>query len=148
MGRGPLLTTAEKTEIWTRRGRGEPVWMIARHMGRSRRAVSNQVRSTGGVPPHKPERSRRELTIEEREELSRGLAVGESCRALAIKIGRASSARWDGHRRRSRARCVGMEAENAIGRRKRMKRLSGDGAGPSRASWRSRHGCAPRWRPA
>ncbi len=48
MGRGPLLTVAEKAEIWARRGRGEPVWMIARHMGRSRRAVRDQVTSTGG----------------------------------------------------------------------------------------------------
>src|SRR6266566_3501090 len=91
MGRGPLLTVAEKAEIWMRRGRGEPVWMIARHMGRRRRAVRAHVTSTGGVPPHMPQRSRRELTMGEREELSRGLAVGESCRAMAARMGRAPS---------------------------------------------------------
>ena len=91
MGRGPLLRAAEKAEIWTRRGRGEPVWMIARHMGRSRRAVRDHLTSTGGVPPRRPRRSRRELTLGEREELSRGLAVGDSCRAMAGRLGRASS---------------------------------------------------------
>src|SRR5712692_3491824 len=91
MGRGPLLTVAEKGEIWMRGGRGEPVWMIARHMGRSRRAVRDHVTSTGGVPPHKPQRSRHELTIGEREAMSSGLAVGATCKAMAARMGRAPS---------------------------------------------------------
>jgi len=123
MGRGPVLTVAEKAEIWARRGRGEPVWKIARHMGRSRRAVRDQVTSTGGIPPHQPRRSRRELTLREREELSRGLAVGDSCRALAARMGRASSSvsrevRRNGGREHYRA----AEAdEAAVVRRRRPK---------------------------
>ncbi len=123
MGRGPMLTAAERAEIWTRRAQGEPVWMIARHMGRSRRAVRDHVTSTGGVPPRTPQRARRELTVREREELSRGLAVGESCRALARRLGRASSSvsrevRRNGGRERYRA----AEAdEAAVQRRRRPK---------------------------
>ena len=125
MGRGPLLTSAEKAEIWTRRGRGEPVWMIARHMGRSRRAVRDHVTSTGGVPPRTPQRSRGELTLGEREELSRGLAVGDSCRALASKLGRAPSSvsrevRRNGGRQSYRA----AEADVAAVRRRRRPKLS------------------------
>jgi IS30 family transposase len=123
MPRGSYLSAAEKAEIWMRRGRGEPAWMIARHMGRSRRAVREQLTSTGGIPPYQPRRSRRELTVREREELSRGLAVGESCRALAARLGRASSSvsrevRRNGGRERYRA----AEAdEAAVLRRRRPK---------------------------
>src|SRR2546423_9650144 len=91
MARGPLLTEAEKAEIGARRAGGEPAWMIARRTGRNRRTVRDLLAATGGVPPHQPQRSRRELTFAEREDLSRGLAVGQSCRALARKLGRASS---------------------------------------------------------
>jgi IS30 family transposase len=125
MGRGPLLTEAEKAEIWTRRGVGEPVWMIARHMGRSRRAVRDQVTSTGGVPPRTPQRSRREFTVHEREELSRGLALGDSCRAMARRLGRAASSvsrevRRNGGREGYRA----ADADVAAVRRRRRPKPS------------------------
>src|SRR2546429_8623477 len=123
MPRGPFLSTAEKAEIWTRRAAGEPVWVIARHMGRSREAVHAQVAATGGVRPRTPQRSRRELRADEREELSRGLAVGDSCRAMARRLGRAPSSvsreiRRNGGRERYRA----AEADvAAVGRRRRPK---------------------------
>ncbi len=125
MGRGPVLTAAEKAEIWTRRGRGEPVWMIARQMGRSRRAVRDHVTSTGGVPPRPPQRSRRELTLDEREELSRGLAVGESCRAMAGRLGRApSSVSREVRRNRGREHYRAAEADAAAIHRRRRPKLS------------------------
>jgi transposase, IS30 family len=125
MGSGYPLTVAEKSEIWARRGRGEPIWMIARHIGRSRWAVRDQVTATGGVPPHLPQRSQRELTVLEREELTRGLAVGESCRALARKLGRAHSSisrevRRNGGRERYRA----TEADEAAAVRRRRPKPS------------------------
>lgn len=125
MPRGPYLTLAEKAEIWTRRAAGEPAWMIARHMGRSRRAVREQVVATGGVPPHTPQRSRRELTVEEREELSRGLAIGDSCRAMAAKLGRApSSISREVCRNGGRASYRAAEADVAAVARRRRPKLS------------------------
>src|SRR3989475_714487 len=125
MGRGLPLTVAEEAEIWIRRGRGEPVWMIARHMGRSRWAVRDQVTSTGGVPPHKPERSRRELTMGEREELSRGLAVGKSCRAMAANMGRAPSSVSREVRRNGGRECYrAAQADEAAVQRRRRPKLS------------------------
>src|SRR5579859_7108417 len=91
MSTGPGLTVAQKAEIWVRRSRGEPIWMIARHIGRKRGTVHGYVRRSGGVPPRMPQRSRRELTMREREELSRGLAAGESCRAMARRLARSAS---------------------------------------------------------
>jgi len=71
MSRRPVLTAVDKAEVWMRRSHGEPVWMIARHIGRKRDTVHRYVRATGGVQPRLPQRSRRELTAREREELSR-----------------------------------------------------------------------------
>ena len=125
MGRGPILSVAEKAEIWSRRARGEPVWMIARHMGRSRRAVRDHVTVTGGLPPYVPHRSRRELTLLEREELSRGLALGASCRALAKKLGRAaSSVSREVHRNGGRERYRAAEADAATANRRRRPKPS------------------------
>lgn len=125
MPRGPLLTSAEKTEIWRRRAGGEPLWMIARHMGRSRRAVRMHVAATGGVPPRMPRRSRRELTELEREEVSRGLAAGASCRAIAAKIGRApSSVSREVHRNGGREGYRAADAEQAAVKRRRRPKVS------------------------
>ena len=125
MPRGPYLTVAERAEIWTRRVAGEPIWVIARHMGRSRKTVQAQVVATGGVRPRTPQRSRRELTAGEREELSRGLAVGDSCRAMAKRMGRAPSSvsrevRRNGGREGYRA----AEADLAAVRRRRRPKPS------------------------
>ncbi len=48
MGRGPLLTVAEKAEIWARRGRGEPGRALAARMRRAPSSVSREVRRNGG----------------------------------------------------------------------------------------------------
>lgn len=123
MGRGQALTAAEKAEIWARRNRGEPVWMIARHIDRDRGSVRREIASAGGVQPHLPRRPLGQLRELEREEISRGLAKGESCRALAAKMGRATSSvsrevKRNGGREGYRA--AAAEAA-AIQRRKRPK---------------------------
>src|SRR3954454_5892872 len=89
MTRRSPMTEADEAEVWRRRAQGEPFGMIARHMGRDSRSVWGVMKATGGIRPRTPQRSRRELTDREREELSRGLATGESCRAMAGRLGRA-----------------------------------------------------------
>lgn len=123
MPRGAYLSVAEKAEIWTRREAGEPVWVIARHMGRSREAVQAQVIASGGMRPRTPRRSRCELTAQEREELSRGLAVGDSCRAMARRMRRApSSVSREVGRNGGRERYRAAEADlAAVHRRRRPK---------------------------
>lgn len=124
MGRAPL-TMAERDEIWRRRGAGEPIWMIARHIGRDRTTVRTWVMLTGGIPPYRPRRSGRELTAREREEISRGLALGESCRVLARRLSRAPSSvsrevRRNGGREQYRA----ADADVAAVHRRRRPKLS------------------------
>ena len=117
------LTEADRAEVWRRRAEGEPIPVIARQMGRARETVWKVVVATGGIPPKAPQRSRRELTVGEREELSRGLALGESCRALARRLGRVPSTvsrevRRNGGRRSYRAAAADVAA---VRRRRRPK---------------------------
>ena len=117
------MTETDKAEVWRRRARGEPVPMIARHMGRDRGTVWKVVTASGGIPPRTPQRSRRELRVGEREELSRGLAMGESCRAMARRLGRAASTvSREVHRNGGRQSYRAAAADGAaVGRRRRPK---------------------------
>ena len=117
------LTEADKAEVWRRRAGGEPLGTIARHMGRDSRTVWGVLRATGGIPPRSPQRSRRELRVGEREELSRGLARGESCRAMARRLGRAhSTLSREVGRNGGRQSYRAAEADvAAVGRRQRPK---------------------------
>src|SRR2546429_8935259 len=115
MSRRYPVTEADKAEVWTRRARGEPVAMIARHMGRDRGTVWKVVTATGGIPPRTPQRSRRGVRGGEREEVSRGLAMGGARRAMARRVGRGGSAGSrgggrDGGRQRDRAAPAGGAA--------------------------------------
>ena len=49
------------------------------------------LRKRGGLPPPERRRSRLALTLAEREEISRGVAAGESARAIACRLQRAPS---------------------------------------------------------
>ena len=120
MPRGPWLTEAERTAIWDRRGKGESLTAIARHVGRSLEGVRKHVNLTGGVRPRPRTRSQRELTVSEREEISRGVAAGASCRAIARQIGRSpSTVSRDVKRNGGRKRYRAAEAELATLRRHR-----------------------------
>lgn len=84
-------TKAERRELWRRWYEGESLPSIARALDRLTGSVREFFLRFGGIEP--PCRKRREgsLTLEEREEISRGLAEGLSCRAIAKEMGRAPS---------------------------------------------------------
>ena len=85
------LTEAQKAELWARRKGGESTTRIARHMGWLPSSLRTFVRAAGGVPPRPQKRSRIALSLEEREEISRGLAAADSLRSIAVRIGRSPS---------------------------------------------------------
>jgi transposase, IS30 family len=125
MPRGPYYTQAEKAEIWERRRRGESVSVIARGIGRHRNAVREYLKLTGGVRPRPRRRSPRELSVAEREEISRGLAAGASCRRIAGRIGRAhTTVSREVERNGGRHRYRAAEAERATLRRHRRPKPS------------------------
>jgi IS30 family transposase len=85
------LSAAEQDEVWARWRQGESLRLIARRLGKRVPSVRAFVLQTGGVQQHPPRRAPRSLSMGEREEISRGVAAGESCRQLAARLGRAPS---------------------------------------------------------
>jgi DNA-binding CsgD family transcriptional regulator len=76
---------------WDADHRGESLRLIARRMGKRGPSIRAFVLQTGGVQQRPPQRAARSLTAVEREESSRGVAAGDSCRAIARRLGRAPS---------------------------------------------------------
>lgn len=81
----------ERRELWERWQRGESVAEIGRALGRERSTIHRTIREYGGIAPLERRRSRLALTLQEREEISRGAAVGESARGIAARLGRSPS---------------------------------------------------------
>ena len=117
------LSEAEIAEIWTRRAAGEAGTRIARHIGRYWRSVGDYLNQVGGIRPRQRTKSRIALSLQEREEISRGLAAAESLRSIALKIGRSpSTVSREVRRNRGRQNYRASAAEQAaLGRSKRPK---------------------------
>ena len=84
-------TETDKAEMWDRWQKGESLNSIARHLGTSHSSIQGIFAPTGGIRPPERRRSRRTLTLSEREEISRGVAAGQSLRWIAASLGRAPS---------------------------------------------------------
>jgi len=89
--RGPRLSVSQKKELWERWKRGQSMNDIARVFARQRGSIHWVLSSTGGIEPPIRRRSRLVLSLSEREEISRGLAEGQSMREIASWIQRAPS---------------------------------------------------------
>jgi len=84
-------TEADKAKMWDRWQKGESLNAIARFFDTSHSAVAGVFSKTGGIRPPQRRRSRMALTLAEREEISRGVAAGQSLRWIAASLGRAPS---------------------------------------------------------
>jgi transposase, IS30 family len=122
---GSVVTELEKVEIWDLRSRGESLSTIARHLDRGLETIRRCLLLTGGIRPRPRTRSRRELTMVEREEISRGLAAQHSCHAIAQRIQRApSSVSREVARNGGRVGYRAATAEQATLRRHRRPKAS------------------------
>ncbi len=90
MGR-PGLSAAQKAELWHRWKDGQSLSEIGRALGKHAGSIHGVVSANGGLTPAVRRRSRRALTLAEREEISRGLATARSIRQIAATLGRAPS---------------------------------------------------------
>ncbi len=86
------LSEAEKSEIWDRFEGGESQRSISRRLKRPPSTIRTHLLGWGFRRPLPgPEWSTIRLSLTEREEISRGLATGESMRCIAARLGRAPS---------------------------------------------------------
>ena len=82
------LSAGEQEQVWELWGRGESLRAVARALGRHVTQVRRYVSSTGGRRPAPRQRASSCLSVCEREEISRGVARGDSCRKIAVGVGR------------------------------------------------------------
>ncbi|MEV4525902.1 IS30 family transposase [Streptosporangium sp. NPDC049304] len=120
MGR-PGMSDAQKRELWDRWKAGESISQIARALDKPPGSVFTVVKSNGGyVPPLRRKRPGT-LSFAEREEISRGLARGESMRAIARRLGRhASTISREIARNKGVARYRAVDAEDRAWARARQ----------------------------
>src|SRR5258707_6598507 len=85
------FTASEKTEVWDRWQRGESLKAIGRAFGKLSSSIYFQVSGQGDIRPAPGRRSLLALTLSEREEISRGIAVNRSARSMAGLLGRSPS---------------------------------------------------------
>jgi len=92
MGRRSRVTDAQRVELWRRYRAGETVLGIAKALGQHRTSnIYRVLEATGGIAPSPRNRSSKVLSFCEREEISRGVAAGDSYRAIAKGLRRAVS---------------------------------------------------------
>ena len=85
------LSAAQRTDMWNRWKAGESLHEIGRALGKSHVVVQFLLGRHGGIAPTARRRSRRVLTLAEREDISRGIASGCSMRVIAQGLSRACS---------------------------------------------------------
>ena len=128
MGHGDYerLTPQAIDELWVRMRAGHAAKTTARELGLCTGTVRGYLLRCGGIRPDPRRRAPGRLSIEEREEISRGLAAGWSIRAIAAGMGRSPSTvcrevAANGGRRRYRAARADQQAWTRAARPKRCK---------------------------
>ena len=81
----------QRAEIWDRWQRGESMSSIGRRFDRHSGSVFSVISPTGGIRPPDRKRGKLALSLSEREEISRGLSVRTSLRAIARQLKRSPS---------------------------------------------------------
>ena len=81
------FTAAQKAELWERWKNGQSAAAISRALERKNKTgVERIVVVHGGIVPAPRQRALAALRLEEREEISRGIAVGRPIRQIAQRL--------------------------------------------------------------
>lgn len=84
-------SASQRAMIWDRWKQGATIHQIAALFDRFHSSIRGVLAPTGGIRPVARQRSKLALTLAEREEISRAVAMGSSLRAIAASLGRAPS---------------------------------------------------------
>lgn len=123
MGR-PGMADEDRATLWRLWSEGSSFSEISRAIGHPPGSIYTVVKQTGGYVP--PVRKRRDchLRAAEREEISRGLARGDSIRAIARELGRApSTISREIARNKGRRKYRAIDADDRAWRRARRPKL-------------------------
>jgi IS30 family transposase len=82
------LDSNERADLWRRWRAGQSLSDIARALEKPPGSVFGFVAANGGISPATRKRKRNALTLQEREEISRGLSRDESLRGIATRLNR------------------------------------------------------------
>jgi IS30 family transposase len=86
------FSARERAELWERWRAGQCIADIARALERRNKSgVYRILAADGGITPRPRRRAARALSLDEREEISRGMAAGHSIRHIARTLRRAAS---------------------------------------------------------
>jgi len=86
-----VVTATQREELWRRYKAGETMLGIGRALGQRTSNLYRVLQASGGIAPPMRTRSARVLSFREREEISRGIAAGDSYRGIARSLNRAVS---------------------------------------------------------
>jgi IS30 family transposase len=84
------LSAAQRADLWRRWKAGQSLHAIGRALGKDHVVIQLLLARHGGIVPAARRRSRRVLTLAEREDISRGIASGCSMRVI-----NGHEKRWD-----------------------------------------------------
>lgn len=84
-------TDGQKALMWERWRAGWTLHQIAQLFARKHGSVRGILAETGGIRPPERSRSKRALTLSERQEISRAVAAGQSFRSISARLCRAAS---------------------------------------------------------
>jgi hypothetical protein len=87
----PGLSREKRADLWARWKSGQCASDIARALERTKGAIHHVLAFNGGIAPIARRRCPVALVLDEREEISRGIAAGRSIRGIAASLGRSPS---------------------------------------------------------
>src|SRR5262245_47224676 len=85
------LSSDQRADMWNRWNAGQSLNAIGQALGMNHVVIRFRLARHGGITPPARRRSRRVLTLAEREDISRGIASGCSMRVIAQGLSRALS---------------------------------------------------------
>lgn len=91
MNKSATMDERKKAIIWGKWEKGISMGEIARAINKPPATIFSYLRYHGGIQPYKRVRPSLSLTLEDREEISRGLAAEQSIRSISRLLGRHAS---------------------------------------------------------